>query len=278
MTIFINSIVHSCFKNLKEMKSLKLQKHYNRRKNYRYNIPLDNMVDKDVQAMLLPLNLMHNILMCPKYRIKDDSIYPNTLAVKLIGLCGTIVAISSFLYRAYALFVGKTIRKYISLTFINAVVDVLLYSCGFTINYVINVLQTKRNISFVLKFQDVHRFLNKKKTFNCFIIRNWVSVIFVMSFNIFIVTFFYTIMHLASFYLFCGMAILCFDVNIMNAIMLIKLLSEKVKLWNFQAVNCQKTGHSGSDYYYCNKMFEVYVNILECFDIYRNTYQQMVSA
>lgn len=70
---------------------------------------------------------------------------------------------------------------------------------------------------------------------------------------------------------------MCFDLNIICAITFITLLCEKVNLWCIKAEKLQKADHRDNEFN-CERMFQAYNNILECYDIYRASYEQMVSS
>ncbi|XP_047035442.1 uncharacterized protein LOC124641416 [Helicoverpa zea] len=48
-----------------------------------------NILDKDVQLMLWPLNLMQYMMLCPKYQIKNNLITPNNLISNIISIIAT---------------------------------------------------------------------------------------------------------------------------------------------------------------------------------------------
>ncbi|KAF9406766.1 hypothetical protein HW555_012974 [Spodoptera exigua] len=73
--------------------------------------------------------------------------------------------------------------------------------------------------------------------------------------------------------IFCGFCITIFDVNMVSAIMLIKLLKDKLVLWNIQIKNVQSMDESEKKNN-CKKVFQSYNDILECYDIYRICFQQ----
>ncbi|KAF9406763.1 hypothetical protein HW555_012971 [Spodoptera exigua] len=68
---------------------------------------------------------------------------------------------------------------------------------------------------------------------------------------------------------------LYFDTNIVYAIRLIVLLTKKVDLWNNQAQQRLDMEQEDGDNYW-KKLFETYVEILECYDLYKKTYKLMI--
>ena len=243
---------------------------------YRVTVLLDNFVDKDVQSMLLPLNLMQNILFCPKYRIKDNFIYPNGFVTKLVSLCVMILSTISYCYQVYKQHIDNNIRNYVIISYISAYIELFMYFVGFIINYVINVLQTQRNISFILKVQQVHRFMNETCLFKRFIIWNWISVIAIFgSYAICLIYFIVGINTPAIDAFNFWVSLFCFDLNYITAIRFIKLLGNKVHVWKIQTKHLRHMDHSESESY-CRKMFQAYVNILECYEIYKKSFQYTV--
>ena len=257
------------------MKSVREKKHWFKRKSCYVSAPLDDLVDKDVQALLFPLNLMQNIVIYPKYRIKNNFIYPNSRPAKFVSLCFMILSIFIFSYRVYELHVSLPVRSFINIAYITSYFDVIFYSIGFVINYVGNVMRTKRNIMFVLKIQDVHRFLNNDIYFKRFTICNWTSAVVIFGSYVCIAAYIYSEFDISASILFYGFTIICFDLNIAYATRLIKLLQHKVDLWNIQAQRLQQMDQRDNETC-CKRMFQAYVNIIECYEIYKKSFQYMV--
>ena len=270
-----NSVVHLLPQNLREMKSLKGDKRFYGVNRYRVRYRLHNFVDTDVQSMLFPLNLMQNILLCPKYRIKNNFIHPNNLTSIVLTLCGGALSISLMCYRIYVYFTFDVVKIYWKLLSISSYADLLLYCFGFIVNYVANVRQTKRNMAFVLKIQDVHRFLNEKSYSKRFIIGNWFNFILIWGFYIYISIHIVCHFHLSVLVLFICLTFMCFDINVVYATRILKLLSDKVHIWNIYTQRLVQMDHRDKEVY-CKRMFQTYVDILESYKIYRSSFQQMV--
>ena len=247
-----------------------------KRKSCKVTVMTDNSIDEDVQRMLLPLNLLHNILLSPKYRIKNNFIQPNSLITSIVSMFGTIAFSSLYLYRIYDLHYEKVKRRYTHVIYIFSYFDFVLFSIASVINYNVDVLKTKRNISFVLKFQNVHRFLNDKEKFNRFIILNWISIISTSGFYMFSIIYTSVPLMLPLYDFVCGLVSMLLAVNVVYATRLVLLLRCKVNLWKVQAQKLQWMDHYDKDIY-CKRMLQAYTNILECYDIYKSSFQFMVS-
>ena len=138
------SSFHMCLHNQQKMTSLRSKEiHFDKRLGYHVTVLLDNFVDKDIQSMLLPFNILQNMLFYPKYRIKDNFIYPNSIVSKLVSLCVMILSIILYFYLVYELHIDKDIRYYSNVTYVYSYPELCLYATGFAIYYSNNVLQTK---------------------------------------------------------------------------------------------------------------------------------------
>lgn len=69
--------------------------------------------------------------------------------------------------------------------------------------------------------------------------------------------------------------IVVFDIAIVYAFRMIHLLGNYIVEWNNRALEFGKT--DADDEVYCNKMFEAYTDIMECYEMYIICFQYFVS-
>ena len=231
-----------------------------------------NTVDKDVQSMLWPLNLMQYTMFCPKYRIKNNSITPNSLISNFISMLATILFIFMYLYTNLTED-AKGLRTFMHISCYN---DCLLFSCGFCMNFIIGVIQTKNNVHFVLTSQKVHRFLNNGTNIKHFAIENWIFGIMALSFYAILFTILSLQVGGTLSRLYVTSFLVSFEFNIVYAMQLGKLLEEQVSLWSIQVLNSRGLVGTQRENYY-KKLFQTYVEILECYSSYKVCFQQLVS-
>lgn len=246
-----------------------------RHKNF-ITISFNNAVDKDVQSVLLPLNLMQNVVCFPKYRIKHDIITPNSLFSNLVSIIAVVVAISVFTYSITSVYFTQDYSESTAFLYGSCLYDFLFYLLGFSINFVIGVVQTIKSINFVLTFQEVHRYLNCETSFNRFIIWNWIIVIFALCGHFVVVTVFCKLSCIPCISIFACYMSIAFDVNMLYAIRIIKLLESKLILWSIHVINFEvsENTHRESD---SKKSFRAYVDLLECYSIHKDCFQLYVS-
>ncbi|PZC77045.1 hypothetical protein B5X24_HaOG200694 [Helicoverpa armigera] len=234
-----------------------------------------NTVNKNVQSMLLPLNLMQYLKFCPKYCIKNNFITPNSNVSKLISAIATL-ALILFLELCYYKLVfhdhyDKEKHYYLlaSYTF-----DSIYFSFGLITNCLDGIMCSKNNIQFVLIVQRIHTFLNIKRNFNHFTAYNWLTVISYISLYFTLITIYCIHLNLASSTIFYYMFII-FYFNLIYAIRIIKLLENQVVLW-IQGLNCTQLENTYDKNCYKN-LFQAYVDILQCYDIFKSCFQHFVS-
>ena len=231
------------------------------------------MVNKDVQSMLLPLNLMQYIMFCPKYRIKENVITPNSFFSKFISMIVTLILILIFMYRVF--FVLSHKDSIITVLIVTSIYDCIYYCFGFIMNFLIGLIHTKKSIKFVLIFQKVHRFLYNESSFNRVIIGNWVMVIMALAYNVILYTYFCVKLHRTLMY--TGYFLIFFDFNVIYASRVFKMLEDKLVLWNRRLLNSQKVINMHRRRH-SMEMFQTYVGILECYYICNVCFQHFVST
>ena len=234
-------------------------------------------VDKDVQSMFLPFNLMEYITFCPKYTIKDNFITPNSLKSYLISMIGTFIMILVFIYRTYMIFFYyDCYGRNFTLNYI-ACFDCIFYCFGFIMNFVHGIILTRKSIKFVFTFQKVHRFLNNDTSVSQFIIWNWISIIgYTFGHTVFFITF--CVFTGEPYYLILSLVIcVLLDLNMIYATRGITLLKNKVVLWNVKAMQTQEMKDTNSKNY-SKEMFQAYVDILKCYNIHKFCFQRIVST
>lgn len=246
-------------------------------KNHRVKTSVNNnFIDKDVQSVFFPLNLIPNIILFPKYRIKDNHIRPNSLLTNVVSFIATVVIVIFLYGRVSDLHNHPTIRSSSATAYGTAFIGFIINSIGFIINYILNLKHSRCNIMFVVKFQQIHRFLNNKTDFKFFIVRNWILIMLTLVFYFCYAISISTLLQYPIYKSFYGFISIYCDANIIYAIRLLMLLTHKIDLWKVEVQNLQQK-ENGSHKDYCTKMLEAYQNILHCYVLYKSSFQFMVS-
>ena len=179
--------------------------------------------------MLLPLNMLNTIQFCPKYCIKDNCISPSSRLSNFVSFSGTIFFIIYFVYGILNISVTRD-NGIIKIVMI--IIDPIIFGTGFFNNFIHKISRANENISLVLKFQDVHRHLDDEAKFRHFIISNWIIVVSLLVFGISSVIVFGIMLGVSARTIISVILLMNFDANILYAIRIIQLLTDKVDLWN----------------------------------------------
>ncbi|KAF9800101.1 hypothetical protein SFRURICE_016978 [Spodoptera frugiperda] len=230
-------------------------------------------IDKDVQSLFLPLNVTQILVLSPVYRLKSNHIQPNNCICKFVLILSLVLSLSIFTRRFISILFDDNLKHLVISKFLYATpyYDFIFYSSGMVVNFFMFYTQTNNMVTFVLIFQEVHRYIYDKCVFRRNIIKIWIyaSSTFVFYFITLVV-----IPIICHNQLFINLDIslmlyIVLDVNIVHASVLIKLLTEKVELW---VLEIQKFDQNFDHH----AMFQVYVKILSCYNIYKNVFEKMV--
>ncbi|PZC77046.1 hypothetical protein B5X24_HaOG200695 [Helicoverpa armigera] len=231
-----------------------------------------NTVDKDVQSMLLPLNLMQYLTFCPKYRIKDNFIIPNSRVSYFISAIASLIFMFILETFYYQILKSPDFDEEPAYLIACTTYDTLFYGFGYTLNIMDSVIRSKKNIQFILTFQRVHRLVNIEKCFKNFVVWNWIIITLFLTLQTLLITVFCLLSDFfdATVGYFYVLAI--FDLSIVYAMRVLKLLENTTVLW-IQVLN----SHQFGNLYDCKKLFQAYVDILQCYDMFKSCFQHFVS-
>lgn len=255
------------------MKTTILKKIRNWIKHGKTRLIMQNTVNKDLQSMLLPLNLIPNIMLFPKYTIRKDLILSNSMLFKVAGFCATLIYTAGYTYRAYEAYIDESLIADYTVLYINTFFDAFFYFYGFFMNFVVSVIQTASNIEFVLSYQEVHDVFVNQTYFKNVIFRNWMSVIMIIIYYI-ITTFFSATTNSLIYLCFNDFVMIIIDTNIIYVTALLTLLSDKTILMNLEIKNLKNFNVGGEN---CKKLFKAYCDIIKCYNILVTSFQQYVS-
>lgn len=232
-------------------------------------------IDKDLQSILRPLNMMQAMFFCTKYRIQDDIISENSFRYYIFSSFGILLNIVLFTTSMINIIsptnrsLGKTIVE------VGQKYSIVSNSFGFLINYYTNVIHRHRNVLLVCKIQKIHKFLKFRG--RKFIIVHWFYVILfhcLYVYFLFSVYLFHRAIDVETVIVFY--VSINFDFNILYAKSLLKILCSSVRIWT---EDLRRSGYlTGSDYEdYWENMFEVFMEIFKVYRLIEKTFQGQVS-
>lgn len=236
----------------------------------------NNIVDKDIQSLFSPLNKMQ-LMFSPKYRFRNSVIVPNSFFENSISFVGVLIVLCCSLYCVYIenFFKGDLENHFSFLSF-TVYYDCIYFCFGFTLFFIVELIYTKKSIKFVLIFQKVHRFINNEIVFKLSKIWVWMSWILILVFYTLFFFSFCMTMNLPFTYIYSSHTLALFDLKVLYEIRIIKLLEQKVALWNVQALATQEL-EEDQRRNVSKQLFQAYCNILDCYNIFKANHQLFVS-
>lgn len=240
-------------------------------------ILLNNNVDKDVQMMVRPLNFL--MVFYQKYKIRDNFITSNSNYDHILSLCATTILIILYI-RQGLLDMNETLEIVLntSYTDIFYIFDFSYIIFGFIFNFIQNVRSTDINVDLLLKIQEIHK-INKnfKNVTNNIQFWNWCCFALYILYH-FIQNLFNIIVYFRIYLIFF------YDVNIIYAFCVIRLIRNELAIWIIQMQkayefcieeNIDEEDEDGEKY--CERLYNGYFNILGAFNSYKEVSQGVVS-
>ncbi|PZC79302.1 hypothetical protein B5X24_HaOG200999 [Helicoverpa armigera] len=224
-----------------------------------------NVIEKYLQATLLPLNIMQELFFCAKYQIQNDFIYTNGLKYDIVSAIGTILYVSLSFY-----LISSSFNK-----IHNLLLDLVVFAIGSILNYFVNIMQKNNNVLLICSIQNAHRMLDiNGMVFKRSLIFNWIYVIALNSFHIFWLFYYcYTFDDISIRDIFTSYLHICFDVNVVYAAKLLEINRKTAQIW------IERIQQSVGNIVHCdsNNLFKAYLEILKSYQLIEKTFQYLVS-
>ena len=248
----------------------------------------NNRIDKEIRELVRSFNFPLGILLSSKYKIRNNHIYPfQNKCFFFLSFCRMLFFNSMCFYRMYstlstnvfAKFVNSVSAQDFTLIFV-LILFTLQHSFSFTMLFILDVVHSNNNVSFILNIQTIHKKIDFRKSFPTYIIWNWISIFITITADISVFTTFYSSFSYMSavvdfLIMFTDWSFFAFDINLMIATRVIVLLRKYIEEWigDVQKMN----DNHDIDELYCHKMFETYQDILETYNLYKTLFHILVS-
>lgn len=227
----------------------------------------ENLLNRELQLALKPFNLMQGALAASRYQIKNSFIIKNSFRYDVGSFFGSLILLSLFTYSKF-----KQPTGYIK------IMHIIVFWSGIIINWYSNFKEKHNNVLIVIKMQKICRSLKfDVNDLRRFIFHNWLcSFVDIISFILLSSDF---ILVIGFAYIFHVMIIFCyalFDANMLYSASVITFLCISLKHWleNLQKLVYSEKQIQDRDW---DRMFEVYIDILEVYQLSENTLGKQVS-
>lgn len=235
---------------------------------------LNNKLDKDIQNIIKPFNILLTIFNSSKFKIKDGYI---TECEKKFHIPLYFINLFMTICSMYSMVSDTTVWP------LAAISTVFVYFCLYflqtTLLAVVNIFLSDVHISLIIKLQEVHRnFVFHTDLVKNFIIWNWIS----LSALPLLITFYTYIYFIATnitinmYDLNCVLVIIGYDLNFIYAIRIITMLTIYVRKW-IDNTNVETVVNGVENKKYLKNMFQIYKNILDVYKTYQTSFEVVVS-
>ena len=238
-------------------------------------IILNNVIEEDLQSVLKPLNLMQNLFLCAKYSIRDNIITANSSLYNCLRVLCVLTYQCCCIYNMIRLLNQCDSWDYSWLYCSTTVSDCFIYMLGDVMSTCTNINHTHLNVLLVKKLQHVLRFLKISSIeLRGFVAYSWISVIILNLFCIILIVIIrlifttVVVIELINIY-----ASLIFNVNVIYAVLVLKLLEKMLKVW-IENIKNSTDSEIEADW---NTLLDVYYTIQETFILVEKTFGQYVS-
>lgn len=234
------------------------------------------VINKQLQSILKPINILHTFLSSNKYKIRDNVITPNSFRDCFLSLIPVLIIISCSIYSlklTYTTFPSGTLNLVIRTSYTISVVSDGIVSC---LNYLANVKNRQNNVLLISKLLNPGMLfkINGKKH----LIINWASIVTVICFYIlFDLYFWYSIEGLNVVDIIITTYFITFDLNLIYVTRLLNLLSCYLESWIQDVKSFGYTAEVDNEIYWI-KMFDVFSDVLEAYKLIQKTFEKLVST
>ena len=235
-----------------------------------------HVIEKDLQSVLKPFNVMEALFFSAKYRIRDNIIMTNHYLYSILSMFVTSILVCYCYYDWFGFTCVFDYEGFQLLQRFNLVLIYFLLVIGSFSSCYTNIFLESKNILFVIKIQDVYRVLRDTGSFKHFVIPNWIYVITINVYQI--VWLFYTYYYFdftTSGFKFSPYFWIIHDIHLLYISTTLKLMTTLLKAW---IENIQKPGsveNSEHDCYW-NTMYQAYLNILDASKLFETTLHHSV--
>lgn len=222
----------------------------------------------------MPINLSQRLVCLPKFSIKGNYIKQLNNIYHILSCF-----VTGFLVGVQVFYVRNNLSGY-GIYHTVLILNSILSTIGFISYFFMNLIQGTNFINLISKIQDTMRifqYATNNSTITA--LENWVHVYIIIVVHFLIILGHFTFLRLmwdvSHFFLLISM--MYFDIDMVNAIRMMKLLTIQLHMWFFEAETVCKMeiNRNGSNGEWTN-ILEIYTNILDAFKIYGSVFQVQV--
>lgn len=231
---------------------------------------LDNYITNDIQNIFYPFRFLQILLISPKFRIKDNFIYPNEKR--------TNISLAVFFAVLFIIYMNKSIYN-TAMAKIETFHILLIYFfyiyffASVSVVFGYNILHGHNNVLLILTIQRIHLNINiGEKCTKYLILWNWICCLSTFFCCIMLTVCFYITYnsHTKTVYICVDYLIISVDLNLIYAIRIIILLKMYLSKFIDNNLLTDNLLHN------FQKDFDIYQNCIQAYDLVKKIFHSLV--
>lgn len=238
-------------------------------------IELPNVINKDLQSILKPLNMMQSLFMCAKYKIRDGLITANNLSYCFLSVLALILVGIINVYTMYLEITSDETTPVLSIVvWIDYISNAIFVMLSFSLTYYTNMIYRYDNVLLFLKVQNANKILeiDSRKQMRI----NWLVIVFLISLYFFSLLYFCCAFEGIGVWEVTALGFdMLMDINLIYASRFLNLLRNYLAVWVKVVNSTQLTGEIDDGSW--NKLFTAFMDIVEAYQLLAKTFRGLVS-
>lgn len=244
------------------------------------NNPTDNedvKIDKNLRNTLAPFQLINFLTLNSRHHIVKNRIKIKDKLSILLTILGTIFIICQKGYELYVLSYKNGLSWYKSVANFSMFFDIFFYTIAYIFHTATLIISREQNASIIVKLNKIYKSLSVKKQFTFRTILA-IAIYFLIYFGVQNRTILYNTkyfkkdtevcMSYFSLYLLAS-----FDLNIIFAILIMKLLKIIMEAWTSKIKKYEEEEEEEAG---IDKLYDHYVSVMDAYNTYNDLLQNMV--
>lgn len=237
-----------------------------------HNETVHNKLEKELEAVLKPLNVIEIFFFCRKYKICNGRITPNSTLYSIISVIFTFVLL---IFCGYYMFGSSFTNQLKGFEYFVHCCKLIFYCflfISFLLNCFINIFHGNRIICFILKLQNVYKILKMFANVKSLTFSNWCYIVVLHAYHCFwILSSYICFVNQDAGYYIISYFWAILDTHLLYAFRLMKLLilplENLVKIIKLTRFDEEES---------LTNMLEMYKDLLEAYRIFEEAFEILV--
>lgn len=233
--------------------------------------------NSEFQKIILPLRAMQIIILSFKFKICNNEIAPNSIAMNCISIAFTILLISGNVYNYTTNHYNSTSHWYSTVRNLSDSLHIVFYTLGSLINTFINIRRSDSHVMLIAKIYKVFEGCKIGGYMHITVIFWSLFTLIGMSYISIIIFLYCFIPNYSLMHVIFDAFLLNADITMVYTICLVKIIRYNLSSWLSKFINCAtRCQDTDTDVAELKQSFELYLNTIEAYNLFKKIVQEMV--